>query len=322
MTRRGSATIAAVVAVLVLAVGCSGSTDDAGSASTTTPPGSTGTTEPPGPPTIVASTPLVGALVRSVGGDEVELEVLVEPGADPTAASVDDPEAALDGADLLVLVDDETFETGLADLIPAAEDGSVDVLELAPQLGPIPAGGSQLDPGSTGSDGGTAPQVWLDTDRWTQAARLVGDELVALGVDPAVVQGNIAAFDDAASAADEGLQASFAIVPEDRRVAGTDLGGLGYLGDRYGIELVFSSDPALLANAVVAGQLTTVFTSPDGVLTLAPGVQAVAPQAMVVELDLDATALDAVPPTAEAATQAWFSLVGTTGTAIVAALTA
>lgn len=317
MTRRAVTAVASVAALaaLLLLAGCSGSTTGAGGP-TTDAPATTGTSAPAGPPRVAVSTPLVGALVRSVGGSAVMIDLLLPPDADPTTVTIVDPASAVDEADLVVLADDETFERNLAGVVDAAEGASIPVLALAPQLNPIPFGGSELDSGSTDADGATDPHVWLDPDRWTQAARLVGDQLVALGVDPAVVQANVAAFDEAASATDERMQASFALVPEDRRIAGTDLGGLGYLADRHGIELVFATEPDALAAAVTARGITTVFTSPAGV-DLPLGA---ATTATVYLLDLDASAVAGVPDTPSASIEAWTTLLGQTTTTIVDAL--
>jgi zinc/manganese transport system substrate-binding protein len=309
--------IGALVVAVLLAACSTTSTDSTPSTAPGTSPGTVRT----GPPLVVTSTALVGALVRSVAGDEVDVRVLAEPGDDPTAMTIDDPGAALADAELVVLVDAATYERGLDGLARAADAQQVPVLALAPDLGPIPLGGSQLDAGATGTDGATDPYVWLDPDRWTQAARAVGDALVSLdGVDAAAVQGNVAAFDEAVAGADEDLQAAFATVPADRRALVTDLPGLGYLADRYGFELITAGDPAAVVAAATSRGAPAVFTAADRAKWMAEALGGSTPVA-IVALDLDGAALGPVPDDPVTATAAYVDLLVGTGDAIRTATT-
>jgi zinc/manganese transport system substrate-binding protein len=101
MRRRVTAAIAAVSATVVLAMagaGCGG--DSSGEAATGTAEGDRGT--------IVVTTPMLGALVSELVGDEAEVVVLMPNGADPHDYMPSAREVArLQQADLVV-------ENGLA----------------------------------------------------------------------------------------------------------------------------------------------------------------------------------------------------------------
>jgi len=295
-----------VVALLVAAAGCTRASEPADQAVATASDGS-------GPPStsgtvtaerrvVAVSTPLVGALVRSVAGDQVDLALLGDAGVDP------------DRADLVVRIDDDA----------TADEGAstpTDALLLAPQLNPVPLGGSELDPAAEGTTA-TDPHVWLDPDRWTQAARLVADRLGELpGIDTAALAANVAAFDEAASRADETLQASFASVPDDQRVLVSDLPALTYLADRYGFELVLAEGAEALAAAASAAGVGIVLVSPERQATLGAELAGAVPGVAVVGIDLEGTELvDALDGSAEQATLAYSDLLITASATIVGAL--
>lgn len=302
--RRASPTAIALTVLALVLTACSSGSSTGASPSSAPDAAIAGST--PGRPVVVVSTPLVGALVRSVGGDQVDVRVALPAGADPAGTPDDAVATALDAADLLVVIDPRTYETALASLAADADD----VLALAPQLNPIPLGGSELEPGSSDATGATDPHVWLDPDRWTQAARLVGAAIAELdGVDASAVERNVAAFDESLGRTDETVQATYAVVPEDRRVLVSDLPALGYLADRYGFDLLLASDPTALARAATGRGVTVVLTAPDRVDALASSLATIAPELHVVGLDLDATTLDGAPPDLATATAASIELL-------------
>ena len=297
-----------VVALLLAATACTGASAPDEPAITTVADG-TGPAATPGTvaaerPLVAVSTPLVGALVRSVAGDQVDVQLLGGVGVDP------------DRAALIVRIDEEPTAAGSGDGSPA------DVLLLAPQLNPVPLGGSELDPSAAEGTTVTDPHVWLDPDRWTQAARLVTDRLGELpGIDAAALAANVAAFDEAASRADETLQASFASVPDDQRVLVSDLPALTYLADRYGFELVLAEGAEALAAAASAAGVGIVLVSPERQATLGAELAGADPGVAVVGIDLEGTELvDALDGSAEQATLAYSDLLITASATIVGAL--
>ena len=298
-----------LVPVVLLVGACASSTTTTTSPSTTEP----APTVPPDRPLVLASTPLVGALVRSVAGDQADVRVLLPAGADPATAVAAQPAKGLDGADLLVVIDDATYETGLDLESTEAPWSTIPVLALAPQLNPVPLGGSELDPGTGTGATATDPHVWLDPDRWTQAARLVAGELRGLErVDPDTVDENVAAFDDAVARTDETLQATFATVADDDRTLVTDLPALAYLADRYGFELVVAHGPAALAAAATDRGATVVLVAASRRDDIAADLATSAPGLDAVGLDLDGASTTTTGTTTPGTDAAALAAVGTT----------
>lgn len=135
----------------------------------------------------------------------------------------------------------------------AAEDG-VNVVEVAPQLDPLPFAAhdghshdegddhdhSHEDEGSHDGDdhdhAGDDPHVWMDVSRMATAAELIGAEL-------AEATGDEAYLDCAAETASE-LQDTHAsiveilsAVPEDQRTLMTDHAAYNYFADAYDVEI-------------------------------------------------------------------------------------
>jgi zinc/manganese transport system substrate-binding protein len=121
--------IVSVVAVIATACGTAESVDD------TADPGQGGPAV-----TIVATTTIWGDVARNVAGDDADVEVLMPIGVDPHDFQASSSQvAALYAADLVV-ANGLGLEEGLGDILEAAEDDGVNVLEVAPLLDPIAFG--------------------------------------------------------------------------------------------------------------------------------------------------------------------------------------
>lgn len=314
------ALVVTVLAVVATACSTSGTAGDppasAPSSAPSTPPGTA--PERSGPPLVQVSTPLVGALVRSIGGDQVDIEVLLPADIDPTDAGAPVPGAVVGDADLVVVVDPATYETGLADLVRGAESTDVPVVVLAPQLGAIGIGGTpDARTPPTDPDAVTDPHVWLDTDRWTQAGRLVADALVTLdGVDEADVDANVDAFDSALSRADEEIQALVAAMAPESRTVVSDAHALAYLTDRYGLDLVIPTYLEGLLPAATERGVSRIVTTEADPSVLEQLASVAEPDLTVVRADVDGVGL-AVGPDAGGATAAYTTLL----LAVVGAIT-
>lgn len=233
----------------------------------------TGATTTEGPrPTVVVTTTVLGDVVADVVGDLAEVEVLLPQGADPHdwEPSARDA-AALAEADL-VIANGLGLEAGVAPLLDQVAADGVPVLEVAPELSPIPLGAAThaVDDGDTHAEGeghdhgdddhthgtdddghdhadddghdhgeGLDPHVWMDPDRMGAAAALIATAVAdATGLDAAVLAANAAAVDEQLRVADEEIQAELARIPDDRRVLVTNHDSLGYFAERYGFEVV------------------------------------------------------------------------------------
>jgi ABC-type Zn uptake system ZnuABC Zn-binding protein ZnuA len=266
---------------------------------------------------VQVSTPLVGALVRSIGGDQVDIEVLLPAGVDRLDPAGSAPSTTVDDADLVVVVDPATYELGLADLVAGAGERSIPVVELAPQLGALSIGQTveqRTAPPEPGS--GTDPHVWLDPDRWTQAARLVATALGSLdGVSATDLEAAVATFDDALARADEQLQATVASGPTTGRTVVSDTHALAYLADRYGFDLVLPDDFGGLVPAATTLGTGRLVTSEPEPTELESRAAAAVPPVEVIRVDVDGSGL-AVAPDASGATAAYTNLLLAAATAL------
>ena len=206
---------------------------------------------------VVATTTIVGDLVRNVVGDgvEVEVEVLMPLGVDahaylPSAQHV----ALISEADLVVAIG-LGLEEGLVDVLASAASDGANILEIAPALAPLPFSASHSheddeieeeedhdeedEPGADGLD----PHVWLDPVRMADAARLVAQRLAAID-DSGRWAENAETYASLLLALDgriDGLLAS--VEPRDRKLV-TNHDALGYFADRYGFEIVGTVIPS------------------------------------------------------------------------------
>lgn len=238
---------------------------------------------------IVVSTTVLGDIVSNVVGDSASVEILVPVGADPHDYQVSSAQAAAMQAADLVVVNGLRLEEGMHDVVEALEGDGANILEVAPNLEPIPFSGGhaneddetaleECDPTLGHDDEGEDvasepghescdPHVWMDPLRMAEAARLIATELAALdsGVD---WMANADSYADALVALDAEIVAMLDAVPENHRKLVTNHDALGYFAKRYDFEVVGTVIPggATLANpssAEMAGLVAVI--SEEGV---------------------------------------------------------
>ncbi len=194
--------------------------------------------------TVVATTSMLGEVVRAVAGDNADVEVLIPVGADPHDFSPSSQQvAALADADLVV-ANGLTFEGAFEDVIDSAEGANL--VEVAALVDPIPFAvegdhgereGHDLDDGHGHDHGEFDPHIHMDPLRMADAADVVAAELTEL--DPTVDWATGAAdFSDEMTALDARIVEILSAVPEERRVLVTLHDAMGYFADRYGFTVV------------------------------------------------------------------------------------
>ncbi|MDE0370918.1 MAG: metal ABC transporter substrate-binding protein, partial [bacterium] len=95
-------------------------------------------TDPAGRLAVVATTTILGDVVANVVGGNADVEVLLPPGADPHDYQISSSQAALLYTADLVVANGLGLEEGLIDVIEAAEEDGVNVLEVGDLLDPLP----------------------------------------------------------------------------------------------------------------------------------------------------------------------------------------
>ncbi len=214
---RGAAAALALVLALVALVGCGG---DGGS--------------PGGEPTVVVTTPLLGAIVRDVVGDAAEVRVLMPNGADPHdfSPSARDVEA-LTHADLVVR-NGLGLEEGLEGAIEEAEREGAPVFTATDHV--------RLHADD--------PHIWMDPLAMRDvAAALAPAASEALGAD---LSARGARAERALVALTREIERDLAAIPPERRRLVTGHDSMGYFADRFGFRLVGAIIPSFSSQAEVS----------------------------------------------------------------------
>lgn len=210
----------------ILATGCGGSGR---------PPETTAAGDPRPPrerPLVVATTPMVGDVVRAVAGDRVELVVLIPSGTDPHLWSPTRREV------LDVLEADAVFMSGLmlegraGDAFSRVELSGRPVVRLAETL---PKADLLVDRGNPSQ---FDPHVWMDPVLWARTAPAVRDALAKVAPDDAAAFAtNLTRFEAEAAALDRECALAISTIPAANRVLVTAHDAFGYFGRRYGLEV-------------------------------------------------------------------------------------
>ncbi len=220
--------------------------------------------EADGRPRVVATTTQVGSLAREIGGDAIELTVLMEPGIEAHDFELT-PEAgaALEEADV-ILISGAGLEEWLSDGL-ATIGGAEKVRDLSDN---VELRGSDVGAGETD------PHYWLSGPN---AIEMAGNLQRALAdVVPSAadeVNARAEALIGRLQAADAEVRELIGEIPEARRKIVTDHDALGYFIDEYGLTFVGSVFPTMdvasepsardieaLVSEVRAEGVTAIFT--------------------------------------------------------------
>jgi zinc transport system substrate-binding protein len=215
--------------------------------------------------------PLEWAAQR-VGGDRVDVSSLTPPGAEAHDLELAPQDvAAVADADLLVYL--HGFQPALDE---AAQNEAADTAWDAGQAADlVPTAEEDAHEGETAEehaheDGAVDPHFWLDPVRLASVGDALADRLTEADPDGAATyEQNAAALRADLEALDAEMRAGLAGCAVDTLVTGHD--AFGYLGDRYGLEVVGisglspSAEPSPAAQAEIAELvrergITTVYT--------------------------------------------------------------
>ena len=202
---------------------------------------------------VVATTPMIGEFVSQVGGDNINLTVIMPPEADPhTYEPAPQDAGTIADADLV-------FYTGLkyepAAVVKLLESSacSTDVLAVVGEtVFPIEfeeEGGDDEEGHEGHGHGAYDPHFWFDPNRVIYAAEYIEGKLVEL--DPS----NTASYESAGSAYTDELKGLvgqvsdlISTVPSQNRKLITTHESLGYLEAKFGLEVLSTIIPNLDSN--------------------------------------------------------------------------
>lgn len=195
---------------------------------------------------VLATTSIIGDVVGQVGGDAIDLTVLIPPGQDPHSyqPGAADLTAAAD-ADV-VFVNGWDLEEGLVKALATIGGDAV----IAPvSAGITPRTVSAIDGDhqtATSNHGPVDPHVWQDVANVIQWVDTIRQVLSA--ADPAraaTYAANAEAYRQELQQLDGDLRALFGQIPPERRVLVTNHDNLGYLAAAYGFEIVGTVIPSI-----------------------------------------------------------------------------
>jgi len=188
---------------------------------------------------VVATTTLVGDIARQVGGDAIDLTVMLPPGADPHAFEPSPTDiAAVADADV-VFINGLGLEQFIAPMIEHA-GGEARVVEVSEGIDALEFSSGELD-----------PHVWFDPGNVMTWSSNISQALAEL--DPANTEqyeANAAALRADLEDLDGWIHEQVSMVPEDQRMLVTDHRVFGYFARRYGFEQVGTLLPGVSAMAV------------------------------------------------------------------------
>lgn len=203
---------------------------------------------------VMATTSILGDVTERLVGDVATVEVLIPAEADPHGFQPSARQAAsLRDVDV-VFANGLGLEAGLTDVLDAAKRDGVLVVEVGPEVEPIPfSDNDNLD-----------PHFWLDPKRMSLAATLITNTVADLAEpERAQLLSSLASFQSDLAAVDEEVAGLLAGVTNRKLVTNHD--SLGYFADRYGFQVI---------GTVVPGGSTLASPSPRDVADLIEIVQA------------------------------------------------
>jgi zinc/manganese transport system substrate-binding protein len=223
-----------LAALALVAAGCSGG----------------GATPSGGVPSVVVTTPVLGAVVADLVGDRAAVTVLMGNGVDPHdwSPSAKDIER-VEKADLVV-ANGLGLEESLEKPLSEAEKRGVVVFRATDHVTVRErASGEAGDADAAGLD----PHFWVDPLAMRDVVLALAPVLGGVGVD---VADRAPALATRLVELDEATRATLSVIPTARRLLVTGHESMGYFADRYGFRLVGAVVPGLTSQGeVAAGEL-------------------------------------------------------------------
>jgi manganese/zinc/iron transport system substrate-binding protein len=189
-----------------------------------------------GPVSVVATTGMVGDVVREVGGPCVDVAVLMGPGIDPHLYRASAGDVQRLGRADLIAYNGYNLEGQLGTVLANLRRRTA-TIALAERIGAGLAEGRLLE-GEDAFDGQTDPHLWGAADLWSQGADVIADALADLA--PACaddVRERAALLREQLAALHAWAIESAASVPEANRTIVSAHDAFAYFGAAYGFDV-------------------------------------------------------------------------------------
>jgi zinc/manganese transport system substrate-binding protein len=181
---------------------------------------------------VVATFSILGDVVKNVGGDRLEVAMLVGPNADAHVYSPSPTDARKLADAKLIVVNGLGFE-GWIDRLAKASGSKAPVVTATKGVKPRRMADSH------GHSHGSDPHAWQSVANVKLYAANIRDGLIA--VDPAgkaAYEANASAYLAKLDALDREVRDAVAKIPADRRRVITTHDAFGYFQDAYGLEFI------------------------------------------------------------------------------------
>ena len=206
---------------------------------------------------VAATTNIIGDIARQVGGEAIDLTLLLPLGADPHTFTPSPRDVAAVAEARVVFINGLGLEAFLAELIANAGGEAVVV--------PVSQGvetraleedeGHEPDEAADHDHGEVDPHAWLSPANGLIFVRNIEAALAALDpANAAAYKANAEAYRAKLEELDAWVQAQIETIPAENRKLVTDHNEFGYYADRYGLELVGAIIPAYSTAAEPSAQ--------------------------------------------------------------------
>ena len=212
----------------------------------------------------VATTGMIGDLVRNIGGERVDLTVLMGPGIDPHLYKASEGDVIKLGEADVLFYNGQHLEAGLSR-----------VLERMSETRLVVAVSQTIEPSVLIAPpefkGNNDPHIWLDVGLWITAAGQVRDTLTSMDpIHAEIYTRNARAYLAELDALDQYVRDQAARLPAEKRVLITAHDAFNYFGKAYGFEVrglqgistsseASTLDVQELAEFIAARQIPAVF---------------------------------------------------------------
>lgn len=180
---------------------------------------------------VVATTTLVGDLIRQIGGEKIDLTVIMPAGVDPHTYKPSTEDLGNIAAADLIFYNGLHLEGKMVELFEhKLAEKSVAITRDVPK--------DRMLGWAEGESGAHDPHIWFDAKLWQFAAKTVKDTLASRDAANAVAyQSSHAALDARLAALDAEVQGKLATIPQPLRVLITSHDAYNYFGKAYGVEV-------------------------------------------------------------------------------------
>lgn len=231
--------MASLVRAFLLPIALAAAALAAGCGSSTQPGTTTG-----GGIDVVATTTVLGDLVRTVGGDAADVHQLLQPNSDPHDYEPRPDDVVATANARLVFASGDGLDSWIEQVVEQS-GGDARIVDLGAQA-PIQRAGGARDHG----DGDVDPHWWHDPRNAEAATVAIRDALTRANPRArATYARNATAALRTVRALDASIRGCIATVPRTRRTLVTDHDAFGYFADRYGIDVVGTVLPSLTTQA-------------------------------------------------------------------------